>query len=152
MEQVFLASTRDSRGTCSGFNSDFFPISHQVPLHQEPQNITLFGNSIFAAVIKVRMETGEYWVRVALRPMTSSAIRREHTETPRKGHGETEANSGVMHRQVQEPKDCRPPQEPGEEGNRVSPSEPPERTTQPCPHKNTDLWPPGLGENKFLLF
>ena len=38
----------------------------------KPQTVTLFGNEVFADMIKIRIEMGPYWTWWALNPMRMS--------------------------------------------------------------------------------
>ena len=49
-------------------------MSPQIPVHLGPQNATLFGNKIFADILKLRWSY--FGVEWALTPMTDVSIRR----------------------------------------------------------------------------
>lgn len=72
------------------------------------------------------------------------------TEIWGKGHVKTEAATGVMEIQARDAEDCQRP--PGAGGSRKGSSlQPSERKYGPANSLISDVWPPGLGESKFLM-
>lgn len=57
--------------------------------------MTLFRNSVFADIIKIRIEMRSYWVRVGPKS-NERVLMKDRKDTQGKGHIETEAEIGVM--------------------------------------------------------
>ena len=69
--------------------------SKKVPVHQEHQNVTIFGERVFAGVTKVRMEMKSYWIKAGYK--CKEGVLREERDV------KTEAGTVVMHLQDREP-------------------------------------------------
>lgn len=57
--------------------------SPKIHIHSESQDVILFGNTVFAYVIKVKIEMRSCWIRLG--PKSNKSVlrsRNEHTETP----------------------------------------------------------------------
>ena len=104
--------------------------SKKVPVHQEHQNVTIFGERVFAGVTKVRMEMKSYWIKAGYK--SNEGVLREE------GNVKTEAGTVVMHLQDRDPKESLKPAETGERHGVVSLSESPGGINLPT------LWPPEL--------
>ena len=99
--------------------------------------------------VKVR----SHWIRAGSNPMTAVLIRRgKFRWTHRvKGHVKAEAETGTMHPQAKEAKDCQQHQKPWEMPGEVFPLQLPEGTS-PANIWISDFWPPEWWENQYLSF
>lgn len=87
-------NTSSVLGNCVGrrLGSDSLP--HQIHGHPEPQNVTLFGNRVFADGIQGRIQMRLSRIRVALNP-TDVFKRHRRTHRHRRGR-EMEAEMGAI--------------------------------------------------------
>lgn len=83
----------------------------QIHVYLEPQTVTFFGNSVFAEVIKVRVEIRSYRIRMGPKSYDKCPYKRQkstHRGTcERAGHVTMEAEIGVMLPQAK--KQLKPP-------------------------------------------
>ena len=71
----------------------------KILVHLKTQNVTLFGNRIFADTIKQRIEMRAYWIRVGPKSNESVLVRDRKRQSHREaGHMKMETGIGVMSR------------------------------------------------------